>query len=359
MTRGRWVVVGLALLAVALLATRPSTGGRAYDPRSTRPDGTRGLVLVLEAYGVAVQVATEPPDPGWPGRVLVLVDDLGAAARDGLLSWVERGGTLVVADPVSTLHGGAGPGGGGSDASGTLAAGDCRLPDLAGLRAIDVGTEAAVATYPVGPTDAACFVDGTQAFVLAVAQGAGTVVATGGVEPWTNRLLDRADNAALATELLSPQGEPVLVLERGPAGQGDRRLVELVAPTVWQALAQLGVAVVLLVAWRARRLGRPLEETPPVVLPGRELVRARAGLTRRAGHVEVAARALRQAWRVELAGRLGVPPGTDPATLDRLAAARGWSAPGTVAAVLDGPIPDEAALVALARAIDALRAAQP
>lgn len=363
MVRGslvRWVLVGLAVLAVALLASRPSEAGRPYDPRSTDPDGTRALVLLVDAVEAPVTVTTEVPPPGRPGRVLVLADELTDAQRRDLLTWVEAGGTLVVADPLSALHGGAGPEGGGREVSGRLEAGRCRIPELEGLRLVDVGEAPGTLTYPVAPTDDACVTGDGRAFVLAVPQGRGTVVALGSPEPWTNALLDRADNAALATELLTPEGAPVWVLERGPAGDGDKDLLELVSPKVWQAVAQAAVAFALLALWRGRRLGRVVAEEPAVAVPGNELVQARAALTRRSGHAGAAARAIQAAARRRLAGRLGVAPTTDIAVLDALVATRGWTSPGTVAAVLDDDaVTDDAALVALVRQIDDLGAGAP
>ena len=61
---------------------------------------------------------------------------------------------------------------------------------------------------------------------------------------------------------------------------------------------------------------------------------------------------------VRIAARYGVPADAPAAVLDGVATARAGLAPGTVLAVLAGPpITHEAALVRLAAAVDAVRAA--
>jgi hypothetical protein len=97
-----WLVVTLVLLVILVVAGRPQPG-TPLDPRSTRPDGTRALVLLLETYG-RVDITDRVPGPQPNQRVLVLDDRLRDRQRTELLDWVEAGGVLVVADPDSSLH---------------------------------------------------------------------------------------------------------------------------------------------------------------------------------------------------------------------------------------------------------------
>src|ERR1700736_2446596 len=93
--------VGLAMVMVALVAGGQGATPPPLDPASTRPDGTKGLVLLLQALGAGVEVGALPasaaPEAG--SVALLLEDRLDTAGRDRLRSWVTAGGTLVVTDP--------------------------------------------------------------------------------------------------------------------------------------------------------------------------------------------------------------------------------------------------------------------
>lgn len=348
-----WVLVLVALLAAAL-ALRPSGGRQAYDPRSAEPSGTKALVLLLESYG-RVDVTDDVPGPQPLQRVLVLQDRLGSRQRQDLLDWVDAGGTLVVADAASSLHGGVGTDGGGQPVFGEVFRRRCTMEGLDGLDSVDVG---GAVSYRLDPSDRACFGDGTNAFAVEARRGAGRVIALGSPDLWTNELLDQADNAGLAADLLAP-GPPsqrVVVLEGAIAGSGDRGLLDLVSPQVWQALAQLGVAFVLVALWRGRRLGDPVVEDQQVVIAGSELVEARADLLRRGRHHGEAARVLRAGLDRDLRRHLGMPRDASIAALDAAATTRAGVAAGTVSAVLAGePVHDEAGLVRLTQQIDDIR----
>ena len=71
------------------------------------------------------------------------------------------------------------------------------------------------------------------------------------------------------------------------------------------------MAVVVLALWRARRLGRVVEEPLPVVVRAAETVEGRGRLYRAAGARDRAAEALRRGARDRLVPRLGLPAGAD------------------------------------------------
>jgi hypothetical protein len=96
-----WLLLGGAVLVVALLPAPQRDGGPPLDPRSNGPLGARALVLVLEELGADVELAAGP-GPG-TDAALLLSDHLDDASRARLLDWVRAGGTLVVADPRSEL----------------------------------------------------------------------------------------------------------------------------------------------------------------------------------------------------------------------------------------------------------------
>jgi hypothetical protein len=231
----------------------------------------------------------------------------------------------------------------------------CTIDVLAAIRGLDLLSLEDDLAYPIGPDDRGCFGTQRRAFVLERAQGRGRVTALGGSSPFLNRQLDQADNAALALALLDRDGRGTVVFLQGEVLAGDKTLTELVPRRVWMLLAQLVVAFLALAWWRSRRLGAPVTERDPVLVPGSELVLATGALASRAGHVGHSATVLRADARRRLCERLGVASDTPTAVLDELVSARTGAVSGTVNALLDGPVlVDDDALVGLAHRLDRL-----
>ncbi len=186
-------VVGAAVLLVALVAGAPGGAGSPLDPASTKPDGTKALVLLLQALGTDVRVSQAVPTTSG-GTVLVLHDFLSRAARTQLRSWVQEGGTLVVADPNSDLSG-ATP----FRESGQLVTG-AGVSDLLDRRCAVPAFQTVDRVDPSGGVlfrpatgETACFTEGGGAFVLVRRQGSGTVVAIGGGGRFVNANFGNAD----------------------------------------------------------------------------------------------------------------------------------------------------------------------
>ncbi|MDQ1427546.1 MAG: hypothetical protein QOK39_1022, partial [Acidimicrobiaceae bacterium] len=133
-------------------------------------------------------------------------------------------------------------------------------------------------------------------------------------------------------------------------------LLQLMPPRVTEGLIQLLVALALLALWRARRLGRPVTETPVVELPGSELVVAVGNLLQQGGRYDDAAVTLRAALRRGIADQLGMPAGASPETMATVVAARTGLDPNMILATVAGAPPTgDAELVALARQVDIIR----
>jgi len=345
------VVVGLLLAVLVVASLARTTTPRPFDPRSTEPDGTKAMVLLMQEWGAQVEIGGVIPSAS-DAHLLVLVDRLTRTQREDALRWVESGGQLVVADPSSSLPPGQHDGD-PSELFGTVDRGTCTLGGIEQLRTLQVGAGVGL---PLDPQDTSCFGDGTHAFVRATRHGRGEVVALGGQDVLTNALLDKADNAALAVDLTGGPGGQVVVLEPRLAGDGDKTLLDLVSPRVWQALAQLALAFVVLAWWRGRRLGKPVVEQAPVEIAGSELVLARGDLLRRAHQPARAAQALRADLHRELCRALSLPAATPVDVLDGACAARARTDPGEVQAILAGPpVQDEQGLAVLSRRVDAVR----
>jgi hypothetical protein len=374
---GRTAVAGVFILVMVValvMVVRARPGPEPFDPRSSGPDGTRGLVLLLEASGADVDIVRSPPSPGEDARVLVIADLLDETQRSATLGFIEGGGVAVVADPESTLHGGPGLDGGSEEISGSglpvqrgtaeqesnLEPGSCSIDVLGGLRGLYVPDGV---LYPVGPVEPKCFGDGTTSFVIARSIGGGTVVGLGDNEILTNENLRRADNAGLATALLVPEdGARVVVLlgsdaNRAPAdiGTGEETLADLVPQWVWMALVLGGLGFVVFAVSRSVRVGRVPEE--PLVSPiaGSELVQARGALMQRAGHAPRAAWLLQLKLHRDLCDEFRVDTTAPLAELDGAVATRRGTPPGTIESLLRESIDNDQALLTLSRRIDHLR----
>lgn len=374
--RSALAVVAVVVIAVVLVfVVRARPRAEPFDPRSSDPSGTRALVLLLQDAGAEVRVTETPPGPGDAGRLLVVDDRLDDVQRSAVVDFVDAGGTAVVADPSSSLHGGPGVEGGSTtiEAEGafdgvplttfvaTVDRGVCTIGALEHLRGL--GVESGL-SYPIAPTDPACFGDETHAFVVARTIGSGTVVGLGDNRVWTNRLLPRADNAGLATALLAPTDGSVVTLLIGTeqsaavvpeVGGGDDTLVDLVHPSVWMALAQLALAFVVFAVARGIRPGRVVDEPLLTPIAGSEIVVATGNLMHRARHAERAAALLRYDAHRRVCAALRMPHDTPPSVLDRELSIRVGSAPGAVVDAMSGPAPhDEAGLMLVARRLSAV-----
>ena len=304
-----WVPLVVLVAVGVVLALAGASGrdtGRPLDPSSTGELGTRALVVLLEEMGGEVSVSARPP-AGSADTALLLADNLGADQVADLRRWVEGGGTLVVADPFSELAPLVARQSGGLfddiDAD-LLLDRDCALPALGETAHIEVPVGGAF-EVPAGGTG--CFPAAGGSFLVARAEGAGTIVALAGPGLWVNANLDEADNAVLAVSLLAPRsGTAVQFMEPPGPGEGRRSLTDLIRPSVRSALWQLVVAFVLFAIWRARRLGAVVVESQPVEVPGSELVVAVGNMLQKAGRRDQAAAMIRRDLHRVVHERLGL-----------------------------------------------------
>jgi hypothetical protein len=367
---GAVALLALGLLVVLALQLGTPEAQTPLDPQSTSPDGLRGVVDLLRSVDVDVDVSTRlPDDPAV--RVFVPAERFVADRHDEVVAWVEAGGTLVVAGP-STLHGLAPASASLGDAFGSSA-----RPPGCGARGLTTLDAVLAPNWPmlVGPADArVCFgppgsastdADGDDervGWLVDTDAGAGRIVAIGSAAPLTNRWLGEEDNAGLAAALLAPApGDAVVILPPpapGELGQGSTPLVALVPDGVWRGLWLAGVAALAAAVWRGRRLGRPVAERLPPVLPSAELARSIGGLLQRAGSRDQAAATLRQDLRTTAGRSLGVPDALPPDHLAATVSAR-TGLPIDVAhtALVDAPVQDDAGLTAVAVAVASAREA--
>jgi hypothetical protein len=358
------VLVGLAvvlLVLIALAAPATRNDGDPLDPTSTSATGTKAAVELAGRLGADVEVVSDIP--GDDVDVALMFEDLTAdAVVGGLQDWVAAGHILVIADPASQLTPpaeleGVDP----FEDSSPIENVSCDatrpegLDDLGVLEAF--GT---VARFEVPAGARSCFDDGTGAVVVVEQIGDGLLVAVG--TPWvfTNQALDQSDNAGLFAALAVPErGTRLAVLVAGPELEPAASDGSLGLPTsVVLGLLQLLVAFVVYCLFRARRLGKPVPEDPPVVIAGSELVRAVGGLLEHAGARDRAATSLRRSARRRLAGAFGLPAATSSDSVVSAVSARtALDRERLSAALSDAPVRDDGALAALSRELDDIVAA--
>lgn len=339
------LVLAAAAVVVAVIITSPPDRNLPLHPDSTAPAGTRALVEVLDGLRRPATVVTpdELDDAG--GVILLLRDQLTRDERAGLIRQVEAGARVVVTDPSSPLA--PQPIGAVPPLQPPLRRA-CEVPALARVGRVDP----AGAMYEVPDGADGCYtLDEGSAWLVVQRRGRGEVVAAGGPGFLTNAVLRNHDNAVLAVHLLAPGdvGGPTIVrpVLRAAADEETQTLGDLVPDQVLVALWQVFIGFLVLVAWRARRLGRPLEDRAPVRLASSDLTAAVGALLGRHDGRAAALEHVTTHARRRLARRLDLPATVELDTLAEQIAARTPQDPATVARALSPPPPtSDAALLA-------------
>ena len=327
-----------ALLVVVLLGTGGARTSTPLDPDNPDPGGAQAVARVLDDRGVDVTVARgadaldETPVAAGTTVLVTSTDQLGDSTIERLLGHVGDA-RLVLAAPAP----------GTTEAFGVTdppyavrvpnpRAAECADPRFAGLSlAVDRALE-----YPAAE---GCFEGEKGSLVVEPRPG---VVLLGADEMLSNGQVLRADNAAAALRLLG-QGQRLvwyvpslddLVADDGVSAAA--LLPRWIRPGLWLGT----IAVLALIAWRARRLGPLATEPLSVVVKAIETTRSRGRLYRKAGDRAHAAATLRGAARARISGRLrlGASQG-DPATLVRDVARRVGRPVDEVATLLDPDTP--------------------
>ena len=350
--RGPFVALLALVLAGTLLGllSSGSSAGR-LDPDSYTPSGSRAIAEILRDQGMAVmRVDTVEAVVAADRRERTVVLAVPQALAPGELQQLARlDARLVVVgagdDQLEEL-------GLPVEADGAVEV-DQRQPacdlDVA-VRAGEVDLGGITYRPDAGTRAAGCYAARGAATLLDLPDPRATVLGDGA--PLTNARLDERGNAALALGLLGRgDGGVVWLVPRPgrPLPDGERRsLTDLLPDGLLLGALQLLVAVAVLALWRARRLGRVVEEPLPVVVRAAETVEGRSRLYRAAQAQGSAAEAVRAATRERLARRVGLPAAADRRMLVPVVAERTGRDPRAVDGLLyGGAPPDDAALVRL------------
>jgi hypothetical protein len=348
------ILLGTALVGVlALLAL--VVGGASQgvlDPDAYNPEGSHALAVLLRDRGVEVVRTTDVPSTvaATTADSTLFIPEPSLLSPDELEELAALPGEHVVTeaapDELAVLDGDAEV---LKASKGTQAEPGCDLVLAANAgRSLTGGLH-----YSTGEQATSCF-GGT---LLAIPTR--HLVLLGNSAALTNDRLDEDGNAALGIGLLGRTSKLVwlmpsptrTVIGVRPVRSPDQLLPEWVR----DGRRQLYVVLVLLALWRGRRLGRVVLERLPVVVRAAETVEGHGRLYRAARARGSAAESLRAAARRTLVrvAHGGTTP--TPEVLSALVAERTGRDPVGVRLLLYGPPPpDDAALVGLADALDAL-----
>ncbi|MEO5709778.1 MAG: DUF4350 domain-containing protein [Nocardioidaceae bacterium] len=364
--RSTAVVGSLLVLLVLLSALTVSTATSAgrLDPDNPEPEGAQAVARVLVRHGVPVTVVrrAEGLDAARLDAdttlVVTSVDQLGRGTSADLAARASSAGAVVLAGPGQTLLRAFRLPLTVDDARArkrTTAGCDDDL--LAGL-SVEVGPSPGYRGRS-GSTAVGCFTgDGSKpASLVARVDGRTPTYAVGGTDVLTNERVARADNAAVALRLLGQHDRVVwYVADRrdiaaGDAGSVRAQLPPALVPTLWLG----AVALVAVMVWRGRRLGRLVVEPLPVVVRAVESTQGRGRLYRRVRDRPHAAEILREATRRRLAARLRLPVSSPAAALVLpVAGATGRDPRDVHDLLVSRPVTDDTTLTRLADDLAAL-----
>jgi hypothetical protein len=311
--------VALNVVALVVSTVRPEPSGEDGSAYATQPRGAAAYAELLRRAGHPVSYLRESLGAARldPGGTIVLLDapDLDGGERRALAHFLRAGGRLVAAGEDAGT--GIVPRAPRWVPGGPRTAGpSVPVPETSAVRRVRSAGDGGF-----GPLGGALPALGEDPATLVVARaGRGRALLLADTAPLQNRLLVRADNAALALALAGPPRRPVTFVE---SVHGFGEATGLAAlPARWRfALAVAVLAALLLLVSRARRLG-PAEEDGGAPTPARrEHVDALALALRRAREPAIALESLQAEARAQVVRRAALAPGAPDAAV-RAAALR-------------------------------------
>jgi hypothetical protein len=368
-SRNRWrsplaiaAVVVLGGIAVALLAPRPAPPIGYLDPDSTQPTGTHALSDLLARRGtqvVRVASAQAAASAVRQGASAVVVTSPDLLSSQQLRAIANVRAALVVVEPTSSTL--------------SVLAPAISLAGQAAVRPVDpeCSLQAAMLAgnadlggpglqLAAGTAGITCYPGAGGEFLAQYGRGAGQVTVLSSGALLQNQHLAALGNAALALNLLSGRGRVAWLVPSALSGIGapagePASLRSLVPLGTYLVAAELGVALLLTAAWRARRLGPLVAEQLPVVVRAAETTEGHARLYQAVRAREQAAQSLRRAVIGRLLPALGLAPEIGADAVASEIASRTRLTPEQVQRLLYGPAPvNDAQLVSLAGDLDAM-----
>ncbi len=353
----RWVLLALVVIVgtsvIAAYLTAPRQGGR-MDPDATSPDGAHALVTLLQERGVDVIPADDLATverSARPDSLLLVAPTPYLVDDDGLRRLARLPGDVLLVEPISWTREALAPAVRVADGTSFGGEPDCDL--RAATRAGRVQLDVSDTFEPVsrGSDLTRCY----GGALVRYGDRGRTVTVVGTADFMTNSGLLQEGNAALAMNLAGERPRLIWYAPTRIEGEsgGATSIMDLLPSRVGWIVLQLGLTVVFLALWRARRIGPLVAEDLPVVVRASETVEGRGRLYRSRRARDRAAAALRTAALQRMLPRLGLGARSDPAAVVPTVAHRTGLQPAAVEYALYGPAPtDDDELVALSRLLD-------
>lgn len=291
------VVAGVIVATNVGLSLLPGPSGPGGSSYATSGRGLAAWADLLDEYGFEVDRLRKRPDRArLDERATIVVADPGTLTRgeaEALLDFVERGGRLVAAAheephwmnrlvPRRPLW---------TDDAPERWNVSSRARETDSVQSVE--SAGAGAWLPGGSGTRLLDAEPARALIVATDRGRGRVVLVADVSPFENRMLDRADNAALALAVAGDRDRPVRFAEAFH-GYGESRGLGAL-PMRWRlALLGLALAIGVWMLARVRRVGPPDSEPDAPPPPRREFVDAMALTLERTGDPAEALEPLRR-----------------------------------------------------------------
>lgn len=316
----RWLAILAVVIAVAVVMTwrgADAANNVPLDPRNPQPGGSQALARVLADHGVEVTVVRDQAalgDAGIGRDTTVFVPrttDLAQATIDQLADVSREAERVVVVDPDPWVLRYLSPEVAvdqtrrdGADLSTS-----CDTTDVHRGERIS-HSQSEFQLRDGSPTDA-CFTTGARSVYLSVPATAhhAPLVLLGSRSAITNDEIAESDNAAIVLRTLghSPRVVWYVPSTSDIPTSDESRTDALLPPSLGPGLVVALLAVLALMLWRGRRLGRLVREPLPVVIRAVETTESRGRIYRRAKDTVRVGVVLRDATRRRLAGYLGIP----------------------------------------------------
>ncbi|MGV1008720.1 MAG: DUF4350 domain-containing protein [Dermatophilaceae bacterium] len=365
--RRRRLVLAGVLGSLVLAALLVSWGRGAppssipYDPENPAFNGAQALARVLAAQGVEVVVARGEDDlrrADVDGDTTVVVS-LSAPLREptvrSMAALTRSAERLVLVRPERRVVRQLAPEVSVRDTYRESLVSACDTADVRPGETLS----ASQAEYLQRLAPTACFVTEGYAVYLQVSGSAqhAPLVLLGSTDLVTNQSVADDANAAIALRTLGHSSRLVWYMpDLQDAPLTSQEQSEQLLPDWFGPMVLLGgFAVVAVMLWRGRRLGRLVVERLPVVIRAVETTESRGRLYRKARDTARAAQVLRDATIRRLTAYLSLAPTTPPdAVTEAVAQASGWPT-DRVRWLLTGPLPTtETDLLGLAVALSTL-----
>jgi hypothetical protein len=355
-----WLLICLLIVIAGIIIgvlNRP-LGNSYLAPGSTTGSGSHALADVLTGLGHQVTSETSTGSAvaaASTGATLVITSPANLS-RPELAALARVPASVLLVEPdgaaLAAFGGGLRVALSGVPAASTPAACTLQAAVLAGTA--DMGGTTLTVPGRLAGHIQQCYPVGGQPTLVQLTLRGRLVTILGTGTPLTNGALAAQGNAALAIDLLHSHRIVWLVPPAAAAGPtGPRSFYGLVPLGAYLVAIQLAVALLLAVAWRARRLGPLIAEPLPVVVRAAETVEGHGRLYQSRRARARAADALRQGVIGRLSPLAGLPVTASRDVVVAALATRSARTPASVRELLYGTAPQsDRALVELARDLD-------